>query len=308
MREFAIVLMGPTAVGKTDLAIELASRFPVELISVDSALVYRQMDIGTGKPSAEILRQFPHHLVNILDPIESYSAGQFVRDVTVLINDIHSRGKVPLLVGGTMLYFRAMLRGIADMPEADARFRAELDQRAANVGWPAIHAELQQLDPIVAQRIGVNDAQRIQRALEVMELTGRTMSDIQADARPALPSVEFLILGLNMNREQLYSRIERRFMHMMNAGFLAEVKRLFQRNDLNANLPSMRAVGYRQLWAHLAGQCTLDEAIAQGILATRHLARRQLIWMRAAPDLHWLDAGVHSPADQAATLIKKIFG
>jgi tRNA dimethylallyltransferase len=308
MHSTAIILMGPTAVGKTDLAMELASRYPVELISVDSALVYRQMDIGTGKPSAELLQQFPHHLVNILDPGESYSAGQFVRDASQLVAEIHARGKIPLFVGGTMLYFRALLRGIAEMPEADARFRAGLDERAAIDGWPAIHAELMQRDPIVAQRIGVNDAQRIQRALEVMELTGRAMSDVQADARPPLPLVEFLILGMNMNREQLYSRIEQRFMHMMQTGFLEEAKRLFHRGDLNANLPSMRAVGYRQLWAHLAGQCTLDEAVAQGVLATRHLARRQLIWMRAAPDLHWLDAGVDSPAEQAANLINKIFG
>jgi len=304
----AIILMGPTAVGKTDLAIELATRYPVELISVDSALVYRQMDIGTGKPSPDILQKFPHHLVNILDPAESYSAGQFVRDVERLVADIHTRGRVPLLVGGTMLYFRALLRGIAAMPEADTQIRARLDQRAAQHGWPSLHAELMQRDPIVAQRIGINDAQRIQRALEVMELTGRKMSDVQSDARPPLPSVNFLMLGLNLPRDQLYVRIERRFLNMMQQGFLDEVNALFNRGDLHAELPSMRAVGYRQLWAHLAGNASLDEAVAQGVLATRHLARRQLIWMRAETELQWIDAesGIHSEA--LTQLINKIFG
>lgn len=305
----AIVLMGPTAAGKTDLAIELASRYPVELISVDSALVYRDMDIGTGKPSTELLLQYPHHLINILDPVESYSAGQFVRDAKRLVTDIHARGRVPLLVGGTMLYFRALLRGIAEMPEADEQFRTELDQRAGQLGWPALHAELMQRDPIVAQRIGVNDAQRIQRALEVMALTGRRMSDVQNDAQPPLPAVKFLLLGLNLDRELLYARIEQRFRHMMSAGFLQEVQHLYQRGDLHAALPSMRAVGYRQLWTHLAGQSSLDEAIVQGILATRHLARRQLIWMRAESDLQWIDAGIEKPAfSQVALLINNFFG
>jgi tRNA dimethylallyltransferase len=308
MRSSAIILMGPTAAGKTDLAIELAARYPVELISVDSALVYRQMDIGTGKPSLELLQQFPHHLVNIIDPLESYSAGQFVRDVTTLINDIHLRQRIPLLVGGTMLYFRALLRGIAAMPEADPQLRAELEQRASQSGWPALHAELLQRDPVVAQRIGANDAQRIQRALEVITLTGRLMSDVQADASPPLPSVNFVMLGINMDRAQLYVRIEQRFARMMQQGFLQEVQRLYERGDLHAELPAMRAVGYRQLWNHLAGQWSVDEAVTQGILATRHLARRQLIWMRAEPDLHWLAGGVDSLAEQVVPLINKIFG
>jgi len=304
----AIILMGPTAVGKTDVAIELASRYPVELISVDSALVYRYMNIGTGKPSAELLEQFPHHLIDIIDPADAYSAGQFVRDVTRIITDIHARGRVPLLVGGTMLYFRALLRGIAVMPEANSEFRTRLDQRAASEGWPAIHAELAQRDPNAARKIGINDAQRIQRALEVMELTGRRMSEVQTDAQPPLPLVDFLQIGLNMEREQLYSRIQHRFMRMIAAGLLEEVRQLYQRGDLHADLPAMRAVGYRQLWAHLAGQCSLDEATKQAIVATRHLARRQLIWMRAAPDLEWLDVSVNSGAQAVAVPIKKIFG
>lgn len=304
----AIILMGPTAAGKTDLAIELATRFPVELISVDSALVYRQMDIGTGKPCRELLQRFPHHLVDILDPSGSYSAGQFVRDATQLIGDIHGRGRMPLLVGGTMLYFRALLRGIAVMPAADAQLRAELDERASRLGWPALHAELMQHDPVVAQRIGSNDAQRIQRALEVMKLTGRRMSEVQRDSHPPLPDINFHILGLSLDRPQLYARIEQRFMHMMQQGFLEEVQKLYGRGDLHADLPSMRAVGYRQLWDHLAGRRALNEAVEQGILATRHLARRQLMWMRAEPELQWIEAGTAAPTEQLAPIMNKIFG
>lgn len=287
----AILLMGPTAAGKTDLAIELARRYPVELISVDSALVYRGMDIGTGKPSSELLQQFPHHLVDILDPTENYSAGQFVRDATRLIADIHTRGRVPVLVGGTMLYFRALLRGIAEMPTANVEIRAALSARAQLEGWPALHEELAQRDPVAARRIGPNDAQRIQRALEVIALTGKSMSAIQAEARPPLSNIELVLIGLSpADREVLYGRIEARFNHMMSQGFLHEVQRLYQRGDLHADLPAIRAVGYRQLWQHVSGHCSLDEAVAQGILATRHLARRQLIWMRAEPHLQWIDA------------------
>lgn len=287
----AILLMGPTAAGKTDLAIELARRYPVELISVDSALVYRGMDIGTGKPSSELLQQFPHHLVDILDPTENYSAGQFVRDATRLIADIHTRGRVPVLVGGTMLYFRALLRGIAEMPTANVEIRAALSARAQLEGWPALHEELAQRDPVAARRIGPNDAQRIQRALEVIALTGKSMSAIQAEARPPLSNIELVLIGLSpADREVLYGRIEARFNHMMSQGFLHEVRRLYQRGDLHADLPAIRAVGYRQLWQYVSGHCSLEEAVAQGILATRHLARRQLIWMRAEPHLQWIDA------------------
>ncbi len=287
----AILLMGPTAAGKTDLAIELARRYPLELISVDSALIYRGMDIGTGKPSSEQLRQFPHHLVDIIDPKESYSAGQFVRDASGLIADIHARQRIPLLVGGTMLYFRALLRGIAEMPEANIEIRAALIARAQQEGWPSLHAQLAKLDPIAAQRIGAHDAQRIQRALEVMALTGRTLSSVQSEAVPPLPKVNFIAIGLSpVDREALYARIEARFHNMMAAGFLEEVRQLYGRGDLSTDLPSIRAVGYRQLWQYLSGNYSLDEAIAQGILATRHLARRQLIWMRSEADLEWVDS------------------
>jgi tRNA dimethylallyltransferase len=287
----AIVLMGPTAAGKTDLAMQLAEHHPVDLISVDSALIYRGMDIGTGKPTREELQRYPHALVDILDPTEAYSAGQFVRDASALIARSHAKGRTPLLVGGTMLYFRALLKGIADMPEANAEFRAQLDVRAAQLGWPALHMELAERDPQVAARIGVNDAQRIQRALEVIHVTGRPMSHVQAEAKPPLPHVGFSLIGLSpVDREALYARIASRFHAMMAAGFLDEVRKLYERGDLNAGLPAMRAVGYRQLWAHLAGQGTLEQAVEQSILATRHLARRQLIWMRAEPELQWVDS------------------
>ncbi len=305
----AILLMGPTAAGKTDLAVELAARYPVELISVDSALVYRDMNIGTGKPSAAVLARCPHHLVDILDPSESYSAGQFVRDAAQLIADIQACGRVPLLVGGTMLYFRALLRGIAEMPEANPEFRAALDRRAVLVGWPALHAELAERDHVAAVRIGPNDAQRIQRALEVMHLTGRSLSAVQAEARPSLPETQFISIGLSpTDRAALYARIEARFLQMMAAGFLDEVRALYSRSDLHAELPAIRAVGYRQLWQHLAGACSLEAAIQLGIVATRQLARRQLIWMRAEPALQWVDSMATDALTQVVQKIEACFG
>jgi len=309
MQPTAVLMMGPTAAGKTDLAMELAARWPFEIISVDSALVYRGMDIGTGKPTPELLHKFPHHLVDILDPSEAYSAGQFVRDAAHLITDIHARGRVPLLVGGTMLYFRALLQGIAEMPEASAEFRNALDQRAAAMGWPALHAELADVDPVAAGRIGTNDAQRIQRALEVIALTGRSMSEVQQQARPPLPSVRFIRLGISpTDRETLYARIAARFHQMMTRGFLEEVRSLHQRGDLHSELPSMRAVGYRQLWKYLENEWSLEWAIEQGILATRHLARRQLIWMRALPELEWIDSVAADVLSQLQQRVGQLFG
>lgn len=287
----AILLMGPTAAGKTDIALHAAAEFPVEIISVDSAMVYRGMDIGTGKPGAAVLARYPHHLVDIRDPADAYSAGQFARDAVDLIKVISARGRVPLLVGGTMLYYRALLHGIAEMPPADAAFRKSLDERAARMGWPALHDELSRFDPEAAQRIGHNDAQRIQRALEVITLTGTTMSQMQRSAQPPLAELQCLKLVLNpAARDQLYARIERRFNQMMEQGFLAEVEKLFARDDLQAELPAMRAVGYRQLWDFLAGRCSLEMAVRNGITATRHLARRQLVWLRADQELEWIDS------------------
>lgn len=284
------LILGPTGAGKTDLALALAERHNLEIVSVDSAMVYRGMDIGTGKPPPEVLRRHPHHLVDILDPSQAYSAGQFVRDARRAIDDIRSRGRLPLLVGGTMLYFRALRRGLADMPAADPAVRAAIDGEAARRGWPAMHADLAALDPIAARRIQPNDAQRIQRALEVHRLTGKTLTDLHA-AQPTNADLRFAAYAwVPSDRERLYAAIASRFQAMMRAGLLDEVRKLFARGDLHADLPAIRCVGYRQLWEHLSGRDTLDSALQRAIFATRHLARRQLIWLRAEPEIQWLDA------------------
>jgi tRNA dimethylallyltransferase len=284
------LILGPTGAGKTDLALRLAEQHQLEIVSVDSAMVYRGMDIGTGKPPPEVLQRHPHHLVDILDPLQAYSAGQFVRDARRAIDDIRARGKLPLLVGGTMLYFRALRRGLADMPAADPAVRAAIDTEAALRGWPAMHAELAALDPQSARRIQPNDAQRIQRALEVHRLTGKTLTELHAAQRPK-PDLSFAAYAwVPADRERLYAAIEQRFHAMMRAGLLEEVRRLHERGDLHADLPAIRSVGYRQLWEHLSGRDTLDSAIQRAIFATRQLARRQLIWLRAEPDVQWLDA------------------
>jgi len=285
------LIMGPTGAGKTDLALRLAARYPIEIVSVDSALVYRGMDIGTGKPSREELERFPHHLVDILDPSQPYSAGQFVRDALHAIGDIRKRGKLPVLVGGTMLYFRALRRGLAEMPQADPVVRQEIDGAAARLGWPAMHAQLAAIDPLTAQRIQPNDGQRIQRALEVHRLTGRTLSELHAQTRPADPAMKFVAFAwAPSDRDRLYRAIERRFQNMMQAGLLDEVRRLQQRGDLHSELPAIRSVGYRQLWEHLCGNESLTASVQRAIFATRHLARRQLIWLRAETDMQWCDA------------------
>ncbi len=286
-----ILLMGPTAAGKTDLALELVQTFPLEIISVDSAMVYRGLDIGTGKPSCEILARVPHHLVNIIEPSERYSAGQFVRDVERLIVAIRARNKVPILVGGTMLYFKALTQGLADLPEANPTVRAELNERASRIGWPALHAELMQIDPIAAQKILPHDAQRIQRALEVCRLSGRRLSELQAEGVRQTPSHEYVPLVWSpTDRALLYERIAARFALMMARGFLAEARCLFARKDLSPDLPALRAVGYRQLFGYFSGIYSQEEAVRQAIVATRHLARRQLIWLRASPAFEWFDS------------------
>jgi tRNA dimethylallyltransferase len=286
-----VLIMGPTGAGKTDLAIRLAERLPIEIVSVDSAMVYRGMDIGTGKPPPELLKQHPHHLVDILDPAQSYSAGQFVRDAHRAIDDIRARGRTPLLVGGTMLYFRALRRGLADMPQADPVVRREIDREGALLGWPALHAQLASIDSRAAARIQPNDAQRIQRALEVHRLSGKTLSQLHAEAKPQRPDLSYVAYAWSpADRTRLYAGIELRFQRMLAEGFLDEVRRLYERGDLHADLPSMRSVGYRQLWEHLAGQSPFELAVQRAILATRHLARRQLIWLRSEDELHWVDA------------------
>lgn len=283
------LLFGPTGAGKTDLILELAEKLPIEIISVDSAMVYRGMNIGTGKPPAEVLARHPHHLVDILDPAQSYSAGQFVRDAREAIAQAHRKQRLPVLVGGTMLYFRALRWGLADMPAANPQVREDIDTEAMEVGWPGMHAKLAQIDPTAAARIQPNDAQRIQRALEVHRLTGRTMTELHAAAPPAEGNY-VAYAWVPGDRERLYAAIERRLQQMMSDGFLAEVAALHARGDLHSDLPSIRCVGYRQLWEHLSGEVVLETAVQNAIFATRHLARRQLIWLRAEREVHWVDA------------------
>jgi tRNA dimethylallyltransferase len=290
-RRRAILLMGPTGSGKSDLAMRLAETLPIEIVSVDSALVYRGMDIGTAKPTAADRARTTHHLIDIRDPAESYSAGEFTRDAQRAMQEIWQRGRQPLLVGGTMLYFHALTHGIAALPEADAEVRAAIDSQAASSGWAAVHAELHQVDPAAAARIHVNDPQRIQRALEVYRLTGETITSLQQQRVSVFDDVdvtEFAVAPLE--RRDLHTRIEIRFGAMLASGLLAEVRALFERGDLSMEHSSMRAVGYRQLWRHLAGWCGLSEAGIQAIAATRQLAKRQLTWLRRREQAQWFDS------------------
>jgi tRNA dimethylallyltransferase len=287
----AVLLMGPTGAGKSRLAIKLAEKLPFEIVSVDSALVYRGMDIGTAKPSSIERARVPHHLIDIRDAAAGYSVGEFLGDARRAMEDIWSRGKCPLLVGGTMLYFHALTEGIADLPQADPAIRAEIDSRAAKLGWAALHRELGQVDAQAAARIHANDPQRIQRALEVFELTGETITTLQQKRLSVLSDVnvkEFAIAPLE--RGELHTKIELRFKAMLAAGLVAEVRQLYLRGDLTAEHPSMRAVGYRQIWGYLAGRSALNEAEEQGIAATRQLAKRQLTWLRRRANAQWLDS------------------
>lgn len=283
--------MGPTGAGKSDAALELAGRLPLEIVSVDSALVFRGMDIGTAKPPPELLAAVPHHLVDILDPAERYSAGRFVADAAAAMADIRRRGRVPLLVGGTMLYFRALQSGLAPLPAADPAIRAALDARARAEGWPALHAELARLDPLAAARIRPNDRQRIQRALEVFAVTGEPISARQRqDLRGSFAQDSLRLVLAPASRPALVERLALRFHRMMELGLLAETRRLHARGDLDESLPSVRCVGYRQLWAHLEGRLSLPAAVEAGIVATRQLARRQLTWLRSERGAEWVDA------------------
>ncbi|MEE8308154.1 MAG: tRNA (adenosine(37)-N6)-dimethylallyltransferase MiaA [Gammaproteobacteria bacterium] len=284
----AIGVTGPTAAGKTEAALAIAAQVPVEIISVDSALVYRGMDIGTAKPTAAERAAVPHHLIDILDPAEPYSAGRFLLDARRIVAQIMDRGRVPLFVGGTMLYLRVLSEGIGQLPNADPEVRAWLDAEAESLGWPALHARLASLDPAAAQRIGQRDSQRIQRALEVYYITGETLSHQQR--QPSEPGLDLPLKILALwpqERVALGAKIEARFDAMVAAGFLGEVEALFKRDDLTAATPAMRCVGYRQLWAHLAGEMGWDEARQAAIVATRQLAKRQVTWLRRmAPDCH----------------------
>ncbi len=285
-RPVVLLLMGPTASGKTELAIGLRRRLPVDLVSVDSALVYRGMDIGTAKPRPDVLAEHPHALVDICDPAETYSAGRFLQDARREIGRIHAAGRVPLLVGGTMLYFRALQRGMADLPKADPEIRSAIDARAGREGWPALHRELAEADPTAAARIEPTDAQRIQRALEVFLLTGEPLSRLQSQVEGQAPQWRFVKIGLwPEDRKALRDRIGHRFGAMMEAGFDREVEQLKRRPDLGPDLPAMRAVGYRQIWSWLDGEISRDQAVASAVTATARLAKRQLTWMRSEEDL-----------------------
>jgi len=282
--------MGPTASGKTAVALALARRLPVEIVSVDSAQVYRGMDVGTAKPSREERAQVRHHLVDIVDPTESYSAGRFRDDALRLVGEIHARGHVPVLAGGTMLYFRALTSGLSDLPRADPETRREIEARAARDGWPALHAELARVDPEGAARIDPTDPQRIQRALEVWQLTGIPLSRLQAQ-QPA-PKLPFTMLRVALepsDRAVLHARIAGRFQAMLDAGLVKEVEALRARYALSENLPSMRAVGYRQAWDTIEGKADAATLAARGIAATRQLAKRQLTWLRSMPALERYD-------------------
>lgn len=288
-RTTAICLMGPTAAGKTDITLRLAEQLPVDVISVDSALVYRGMDIGTAKPDAATLQRVPHRLVDIRDPEDAYSAGQFVRDARAEIEHSLDAGRLPLLVGGTMMYFRALTRGLAELPCGDAALRAEIDADAAQRGWPALHEELARIDPRSAARIAPADSQRIQRAIEVFRSSGRTLSDWQEQtAVPENPV--FLKLALvPSRRDVLHERIAQRLDSMMKNGFVDEVRMLRTRKGVTAESASMRAVGYRQIWSFLDGACDLEDAHKRALYATRQLAKRQLTWLRPEPDLAVFD-------------------
>ena len=298
----AILIMGPTASGKTAVAMALADRFPVELISVDSAQVFIDMDVGTAKPDRATLARYPHRLIDLITPEESYSAARFRADALTAMAEITAAGKVPVLVGGTMMYYRALLHGLADLPQADAALRAEIDAEAAAEGWPAMHAKLARLDPATAARLHPTDSQRLQRALEICRLTGRPMSELLAESEKQKPPYDLLQIGLlPSDRATLHQRIARRFDEMLLAGLDDEVRRLREKYDLNLNLPSMRCVGYRQTWEMQEGLIPKREWRDRGVFATRQLAKRQITWLTnsfAAENYDCLDPAL---ADRIAT-------
>lgn len=312
----AIFLMGPTASGKTDLALALAQALPCELISVDSAMVYRGMDIGTAKPTPDVLARFPHQLVDIRDPLDSYSAAEFCQDALQLMAKATAAGRIPLLVGGTMLYFKALRDGLADMPSADPEVRAALEQQIAAEGLSALHQQLAEIDPLSAQRIHPNDPQRLIRALEVYKVSGLSMTEhrqrqqiLRAQGAPSASNLPYTVAELSifpLQREVLHQRIEQRFLHMLEQGFIEEVEQLRRRADLHPELPSMRSVGYRQVWAYLDGQMSRGEMVERGVIATRQLAKRQFTWLRSWGELKWLDSLSSDNLSEALKYLKAL--
>ncbi|MBS0969234.1 tRNA (adenosine(37)-N6)-dimethylallyltransferase MiaA [Chimaeribacter arupi] len=285
----AIFIMGPTASGKTALAMALRQQLPVELISVDSALIYRGMDIGTAKPTAQELAQAPHRLIDIRDPAQSYSAADFRADALNEMAEITRRGNIPLLVGGTMLYFKALLEGLSPLPQADAAVRQRIEAQAQEQGWEALHDQLREIDPTSADRIHPNDPQRLSRALEVFFISGKTLTELTKISGETLPYRVQQFAIAPTRRELLHQRIELRFQQMLDAGFEDEVRALFARGDLHTDLPAIRCVGYRQMWSYLAGEISYDEMVYRGICATRQLAKRQMTWLRGWDSVEWLD-------------------
>jgi len=301
-----IFLMGPTASGKTALAIELYQTGQYEIISVDSAMVYRQLNIGSAKPSAKELALAPHHLIDFIDPSQSYSASQFCEDVTSLINDIHLRGKIPLLVGGTMLYFKALKDGLAELPATQEAVRQQVNELLSEKGLAYVYEELKKVDPQTASRLHINDKQRITRALEVYLMTNKPMSAWHAEQKEGALVNPLLSIALApADRKVLHKRIELRFYKMIEDGFLDEVAGLYKRGDLNLDCPSMRSVGYRQIWQYMDGELSLSEAKEKAIIATRQLAKRQYTWLRSWPDAQWYDPTEKNERDLCINLIKK---
>ncbi|MDE1312951.1 tRNA (adenosine(37)-N6)-dimethylallyltransferase MiaA [Vibrio aestuarianus] len=286
----ALFLMGPTASGKTEVAIRLRQKYPVEIISVDSALIYKSMNIGTAKPDERELALAPHRLIDILDPSEAYSAADFRRDALQAMHDITAQGKIPLLVGGTMLYYKALLEGLSPLPAANPEIRQQIEQAAAAHGWSFLHDQLKEIDPVSADRIHPNDPQRLSRALEVYRISGKTLTELTQTKGESLPFRVKQFAIAPKERAELHRRIELRFEKMIEAGFEEEMRALYARKDLHPDLPSIRCVGYRQMWDYLDGNCTLDEAVFRGICATRQLAKRQITWLRSWDDLTWLDS------------------
>jgi len=299
----AYALLGPTASGKSSLALALSRRIPLEIISIDSAQVYRGMDIGTAKPSAAERAALPHHLIDVIDPDQSYSAGQWREAAIRAVTEIIDRKKIPLLVGGTMLYYRSLVAGLDALPQADGALRAQIDAEAASRGWPALHAELEKVDPRTAHRVAPNDSHRIQRALEVFRLTGKRLSELQGHASPSLP-FELRAFALFPEREMLHEKIAARFDAMLEAGLVNEVSGLRKRYRLAADMPSMRAVGYRQVWEMLEGKSDRKTMRERAVAATRQLAKRQMTWLRSLPGLFRLDAG---GAQDAAVAVELLF-
>ncbi len=303
-----VFIMGATASGKTGLAMELLNRIDADIVSVDSAMIYKGMDIGTAKPSAEELERAPHALIDVIDPAQSWSAGEFCAAARVEIARSHERNRVPLLTGGTMMYFRSLEHGLNELPAADADVRRDIDAQAAEHGWPSVHAELARHDPAAASRIHENDSQRIQRALEVYRLTGSPLSQLQ-EVRSEPLNFPLIKIALNTaNRDELHRRINTRFDTMLEAGLLDEVKGLYERGDLHQDLPSIRSVGYRQLWAHLEGSATLEEASDKAKTATRQLAKRQMTWLRSNQNLISLLASDADTVARTEALITAAIG